>query len=69
MAMPTNLPPTALERSRASEALTRLINDYLLHGFEGMDGYGIEVEAREVHAFINQHWESIARYAHLIHGD
>lgn len=56
------------ERLRAADALARLINDNVLIHFRDEDGYPVEIEAIEVKAFIKQHWEKIARYAHLIHG-
>ena len=64
----TNPEASPHERLRAADALTRLVNDNLLKGFGDEDGYQIELDAREVKAFIKQHWDKIARYAHLIHG-
>lgn len=60
--------PSPQERLRAAEALVRLVNDNLLQGFSDEDGYPIALEAREVKRFVKEHWDKIARYAHLIHG-
>lgn len=65
----TKAKPTEVDRELASRDLARLINDHLLGEFGDEEGYPIELNAREVRAFIDQHWERIARYAHLIHGD
>ena len=60
--------PSPQERLRAADALARLINDNMFTGLRDEDGYPIAIEAREVKRFVKQHWEKIARYAHLIHG-
>lgn len=64
----TNPEASPQERLRAADALARLVNDNMFVGLRDEDGYPVAIEAREIKAFIKQHWEKIARYAHLIHG-
>jgi hypothetical protein len=63
-----NAPIRQADRDGAAVELTRLINDNLFLGIRDEDGYPIEIEPREMKRFIQEHWERISRYAHLIHG-